>query len=69
MAKRGGLLDKLRNRRWRWRFARGGLFRWKGLSFQLRFVDDVLFKIASVFEAIVLVSGLCLFFLVCGCHF
>ncbi|WOG84998.1 hypothetical protein DCAR_0104184 [Daucus carota subsp. sativus] len=33
------------------------------------FVNDVLFKIVSVFEGVVLVSTLCIFFLCCGCHF
>ncbi|CAN4076993.1 unnamed protein product [Withania somnifera] len=32
------------------------------------FVDSFLFKIASVFEAIALVSTLAFFFFCCGCH-
>ncbi|KAJ9153202.1 hypothetical protein P3X46_026667 [Hevea brasiliensis] len=53
--------------RWRWRFL-GSAFKWKRIHFQLSFVDDVLFKIVSVFEAIVLVATLCFFYLCCGCH-
>ncbi|KAG8634661.1 hypothetical protein MANES_17G067900v8 [Manihot esculenta] len=54
---------------WRWRFRfLGSAFNWKRIHFQLSFVDDVLFKIVSVFEAIVLVGSLCLFYLCCGCH-
>ncbi|KAJ9135892.1 hypothetical protein P3X46_033017 [Hevea brasiliensis] len=53
--------------RWRWRFL-GSAFKWKRKHFQLSFVDDVLFKIVSVFEAIVLVATLCFFYLCCGCH-
>ncbi|KAL6546408.1 hypothetical protein OROMI_022129 [Orobanche minor] len=59
---------------------RGGLWPWKLKSFagmrwkkrfnlHLWFVDGFLFKIVSVFEAFVLVSTLCAFFLCCGCHF
>ncbi|KAL6991422.1 hypothetical protein U1Q18_009534 [Sarracenia purpurea var. burkii] len=50
--------------RW-WRFRSSG-FRWK-----LRlgwFVDGFLFKIISTFEAVILVSTLCFFYLCCGCH-
>lgn len=32
-------------------------------------IDNVVFKVVSVFEGIVLVSTLCLFFVCCGCHF
>ncbi|KAJ9685957.1 hypothetical protein PVL29_015036 [Vitis rotundifolia] len=39
-------------------------FSWKKLSI----VDDLVFKILYVLEAIVLVSTLCFFFLCCGCH-
>ncbi|KAG6387096.1 hypothetical protein SASPL_152279 [Salvia splendens] len=47
-------------------------FRWKRkFSFSLRvwFVDNVLFKIVSIFEAGVLVTKLCFFYFCCGCHF
>ncbi|XP_030972441.1 uncharacterized protein LOC115992393 [Quercus lobata] len=53
---------------WRWKFL-GSAFKWKRLNLQLSFVDDVLFRILSVFEAIVLVATLCFFYLCCGCHF
>ncbi|GLU22703.1 hypothetical protein SLE2022_387590 [Rubroshorea leprosula] len=41
----------------------------KGKRLHLSFMDDVLFRIVSVFEAIVLVVALCFFYLCCGCHF
>ncbi|TYH48106.1 hypothetical protein ES332_D10G045600v1 [Gossypium tomentosum] len=56
---------------WRWKFL-GSAFKWKNmpsLNIHLSFIDDVLFKIASVLEAIFLVSTLCFFYLCCGCHF
>ncbi|KAL7212613.1 hypothetical protein ACSBR2_015323 [Camellia fascicularis] len=53
---------------WRcWRFRSSG-FRWKGLNFRHWFVDGFLFKILSVFEAILLLGTLCFFYLCCGCH-
>ena len=58
----------------------GGSGRWSSKSFStgLRwkrrftlhswFVDVILFKIVSFFEAVVLVGTLCFFYLCCGCH-
>ncbi|KAG6642188.1 hypothetical protein CIPAW_09G126200 [Carya illinoinensis] len=64
---------KLRAETLRWKFFFGSsfksAFRWKRLNLKLSFVDDLLFRIASVFEAIVLVARLCFFYLCCGCHF
>ncbi|XP_035544743.1 uncharacterized protein LOC108990492 [Juglans regia] len=60
---------KLRGQNWRWKFFFGSAFRWKRLNLKLSFVDDLLFRIASLFEAIVLVARLCFFYLCCGCHF
>ncbi|KAL9391686.1 hypothetical protein Peur_015606 [Populus x canadensis] len=54
--------------RWRLRFLVSA-FKWKRLNIQLSLLDDLLFKIISVLEAIVLVITLCFFFLCCGCHF
>ncbi|CAK7350247.1 unnamed protein product [Dovyalis caffra] len=55
---------------WRWRLKfLGSAFKWKRLNIQLSFFDDLIFKIVSVLEAIVLVIPLCFFFLCCGCHF
>ncbi|KAB2613296.1 hypothetical protein D8674_035612 [Pyrus ussuriensis x Pyrus communis] len=44
------------------------VFKWKRVSFQIAILDDVVFKILSVVEAVVLVSTLCFFYLCCGCH-
>ncbi|KAF5811304.1 hypothetical protein HanRHA438_Chr04g0189571 [Helianthus annuus] len=61
------LHGKTRKGLWK-RFGTPGL-RWK-TKFNIRqwFVDRVLFKILSVFEAVVMVSTLCFFYLFCGCH-
>ncbi|KAI3466809.1 hypothetical protein Pfo_023472 [Paulownia fortunei] len=54
---------------WRWKLKSSTGFRWKRrFNLHLWLVDSFLFKIVSVFEAIVLVSRLCFFFLCCGCH-
>ncbi|KAJ8774042.1 hypothetical protein K2173_009473 [Erythroxylum novogranatense] len=53
--------------RWRWSFWKSA-FKWKRHTFQLSLIDDLMFKIVSVFEAIVLVANLCFFYLCCGCH-
>ncbi|KAI9177875.1 hypothetical protein LWI28_020186 [Acer negundo] len=42
-------------------------FKWKQVDFQT--IDDFIFRIMYVVEAIVLVSALCFFFLCCGRHF
>ncbi|CAA3000896.1 AF211538_1Avr9 Cf-9 rapidly elicited 180, partial [Olea europaea subsp. europaea] len=53
----------------RWKFKSSTGLRWKRrFSLHLWFVDDILFKIVSIFEAIILVATLCFFFLCCGCH-
>ncbi|CAI0475104.1 unnamed protein product [Linum tenue] len=54
--------------RWRWKFLTS-VFKWKRVNLQISLVDDVLFKIVSVLEAIVLVATLSFFYLCCGCHF
>ncbi|KAL1567467.1 hypothetical protein AAHA92_02943 [Salvia divinorum] len=66
------LKTKDSSRSWRRKSKSSTGFRWKRkLSFSLRvwFVDNVLFKIVSIFEAAVLVTKLCFFYLCCGCHF
>ncbi|KAK6917207.1 hypothetical protein RJ641_017958 [Dillenia turbinata] len=47
-----GLLRRL-SKQWRLKFAFSA-FRWKRLNIQLSFIDDVLFKIVSVLEAVTL---------------
>ncbi|XP_020105384.1 uncharacterized protein LOC109721962 [Ananas comosus] len=44
-------------------------WKWTRLSFRFSLVDDVLFRILSVVEAVVLVLALSCFFLCCGCQF
>ncbi|RWR96171.1 putative transmembrane protein [Cinnamomum micranthum f. kanehirae] len=53
---------------WPWRFTPSSL-RFKRIEFQLSILDDILFKLLSIFEAILLVSALCFFYLCCGCNF
>ncbi|GKU94213.1 hypothetical protein SLEP1_g7739 [Rubroshorea leprosula] len=52
----------------RWKLL-GSAFKWRRLNLQLSFIDNLIFRIASVLEAIVLVATLCFFYLCCGCHF
>ncbi|KAG6419314.1 hypothetical protein SASPL_121531 [Salvia splendens] len=55
---------------WRWKLKTSAGLRWKKrFNLHLWFIDDVLFKVVSAFEAVCLVSALCFFFLCCGCHF
>ncbi|KAJ9690951.1 hypothetical protein PVL29_013218 [Vitis rotundifolia] len=68
MGKKRGFFRRIsEDYKWRWKFLSSG-FRWKRLRFQLSFIDDVVFRIMYVFEAIVLVATLCFFYLFCGCH-
>ncbi|KAK9093466.1 hypothetical protein Syun_028377 [Stephania yunnanensis] len=47
----------------------GDVSKWRRLDLKVSFLDDVMFKIVSVFEALILVSALCFFYCFCGCHF
>ncbi|KAG6583910.1 hypothetical protein SDJN03_19842, partial [Cucurbita argyrosperma subsp. sororia] len=48
----------------------GSAFKWKRLTnLQISFMDNLLFKIVSMLEGVVLVATLCFFFLCFGCHF
>ncbi|CAD5173369.1 unnamed protein product [Musa acuminata subsp. burmannicoides] len=45
---------------WRW---------WKRPALpRFSFLDDLLFRVLSCLEAVVLVGALCFFYLCCGCH-
>ncbi|KAL5577193.1 hypothetical protein UlMin_018892 [Ulmus minor] len=55
--------------RLRWKFLFGSAFKWKRVNLKLSFFDDVLFRVVSVFEAIVLVITVGFFYLCCGCNF
>jgi hypothetical protein len=60
---------RLRRETWRWNLV-GTAFKWRRMNLlQMSFLDDMIFRILSVFEAIVLVATLCFFYLCCGCHF
>nr|KJB57280.1 hypothetical protein B456_009G156500 [Gossypium raimondii] len=50
---------------WRWKCF-GSAFKWKRLNIKRSFVDNVVFKLVSVLEAIYLVATLCFFYLCCG---
>ena len=47
----------------------GSALKWRRLNLQMSFLDDVLFKVVSALEAVVLVLTLAFFYLFCGCHF
>ncbi|KFK26440.1 hypothetical protein AALP_AA8G248900 [Arabis alpina] len=53
----------------RWFSGGGYRLSWRRpeLSFLSVVVDDVVWKVVTVFESVVLVSMLCFFFLFCGC--
>ncbi|KAK9706933.1 hypothetical protein RND81_07G161800 [Saponaria officinalis] len=72
--KKSWFVRKLMNKEaWRWRLlSNGGILKikWKRINMiKLSVFHDIYFKIISTFEAVFLVSTLCLFFLCCGCHF
>ncbi|CAK8578169.1 unnamed protein product [Lathyrus sativus] len=68
--KRRSLLKKLRKESLRLKFLwPSSLFKWNRLTLPLSFMDDVVFKVVSAFEAVVLVLTLCFFYLCCGCSF
>lgn len=53
---------------WKWKFLRD--FKWKRLNLQIGFIDVIIFRIASLFEAVALVGIAGFFFLCCGgCRF
>ncbi|CAK7346667.1 unnamed protein product [Dovyalis caffra] len=69
MAKKTWSLKKAmmtKDQLWPWKIS--GI-KWKrGLGLQLNIIDNLVFKVLYVAEAIVLVSTLCFFYLCCGCH-
>lgn len=69
MGKKRGFFGKISDEcKWSWKLVSCG-FRWmRRLRLQLSFVDDVVFRIMYVVEAIVLVATLCFFYLLFGCH-
>ncbi|PRQ20573.1 hypothetical protein RchiOBHm_Chr7g0229651 [Rosa chinensis] len=52
----------------RWKYL-GSAFKFRPVNLQLSFYDNVVFKIVSVFEAIVLELSIAFFYLCCGCSF
>ncbi|GKV15592.1 hypothetical protein SLEP1_g26369 [Rubroshorea leprosula] len=63
MGKKAWLLKV--ERLWRWKTS--GL-KWKRVDFQVAIMDNLVFRVLYVVEAVVVVSTLCFFFLCCGCH-
>ncbi|KAJ7968901.1 putative Transmembrane protein [Quillaja saponaria] len=66
--KKSWFFKKLRKESWRLKFLGSALKR-KRLNLPVSFMKDVIFKVVSVFEAIVLVMNLAFFYLCCGCSF
>ncbi|PIA51830.1 hypothetical protein AQUCO_01000009v1 [Aquilegia coerulea] len=72
MGKKKWSLKKISKEVWprRWRlFSSYGGFKWKRLDFKKSFLDNFIFGIISVFEAIVLVATVGFFYCFCGCNF
>ncbi|KAK8575965.1 hypothetical protein V6N13_032722 [Hibiscus sabdariffa] len=55
----------LKKESWRWKYLN---FKWKRLSLRVSFIGDLMFRVASLFEAVYLLSTLCFFYLCCGCQ-
>ncbi|WOL20616.1 hypothetical protein Cni_G29421 [Canna indica] len=53
---------------WFWKMISS--WRWKRLVLlrRLSFLEDVVFRVLYCLEAVVLVGGICFFYLFCGCH-
>jgi len=72
VGKRRSLLKRLRKEALRLKFwwkSSSSVFKWNRLTLPVSFIEDVVFKVVSAFEAIVLVLTLCFFYLCCGCSF
>ncbi|PKU82453.1 hypothetical protein MA16_Dca005458 [Dendrobium catenatum] len=73
VSSRRGWFKRLRRRSsfwpWKLRFSFSSSWRWNRLS-QVRFsvLNELIFRILYVLEAIVLISTFCFFYLFCGCH-
>jgi hypothetical protein len=52
-----------------WSSSSSSVFKWNRLTLPVSFMEDVVFKVVSAFEAVVLVLTLCFFYLCCGCSF
>ncbi|XVE72359.1 hypothetical protein DITRI_Ditri11bG0033200 [Diplodiscus trichospermus] len=68
MAKKSWSLKKVVGKESFWPWKLSSAFKWKPLDFQMKIVDNLVFRVLYVVEAIVLVSTLCFFYLCCGCH-
>lgn len=66
--KKRWFFKRLRKESLRWKFL-WPAFKLKRLTLPVSFVNDVVFKVVSAFEAIVLVLTVCFFYLCCGCSF
>ncbi|PQQ06321.1 hypothetical protein Pyn_15774 [Prunus yedoensis var. nudiflora] len=67
--KRWLFFKRMKKESWslRWKYF-GSAFKFRPLNLHLSFYDDVIFKIVSAFEAIVLLLSVCFFYLFCGCN-
>ncbi|WJX46764.1 hypothetical protein P8452_33530 [Trifolium repens] len=67
---RRSFLKKLKKETLRLKFLwSSSVFKWNRLTLPVSFMEDVVFKVVSAFEAVVLVLTLCFFYLCCGCSF
>ncbi|KEH31381.1 transmembrane protein, putative [Medicago truncatula] len=70
VGKKRSLLKRLKKEALRLKFLwKSSSFKWNTLTLPVSFMEDVVFKVVSAFEAVVLVLTLCFFYLCCGCSF
>jgi len=72
VGKKRSLLKRLKKEALRLKFlwqSSSSVFKWNRLTLSVSFMEDVVFKVVSAFEAAVLVLTLCFFYLCCGCSF
>lgn len=70
VGKKRSLLKRLKKEALRLKFLwKSSSFKWNRLTLPVSFMEDVVFKVVSAFEAVVLVLTLCFFYLCCGCSF
>ncbi|CAN8267320.1 unnamed protein product [Cochlearia groenlandica] len=70
MTRKGSFsIFKTTKERTRLKFLGIGGLKWKRLNIKMSFFESLRFRIMSIIEAMVLVSKLAFFFLLCGCKF
>ncbi|WOK95673.1 hypothetical protein Cni_G04380 [Canna indica] len=69
VGKRGWFTKLNKEHHWPpWKLRFSAPWRWKRPKLRLTFLDDLSFHVLYFLEAVILSTGLCCFFLCCGCH-